>query len=65
MKRSVIGVLARVIKRRHMSMEMRRGLRDSILFPVLMYESEMWTWDRAQQSRVHAVEIPLEEHVEC
>ncbi len=55
--RSVIGSLARVMKGRNVSMEVKRGLRNSILLPTLMYGSETWTWNRAQQSRVHAVEM--------
>ncbi len=41
--RSVIGYLARVMKGRNVSMEVERGLRNSILLPTL-------TWNRAQQS---------------
>ena len=37
--------------------EVKKDLRNSILLPTLTYESETWTWNRAQQSRVHAVEI--------
>ncbi len=36
-------------------MEVKRGLRNSILLPTLTYGSE--TWNRAQQSEVHAVEM--------
>ncbi len=36
---------------------MTRGLRNSILLQTLTYESEDWTWNGAQQSRVCAVEI--------
>ncbi len=38
-------------------MKVKRLLRNSILLLTLMYGSEMWTWNRAQQSRVHAVEM--------
>lgn len=38
-------------------MEVKRGLRNSILLPKLTYGSETWTWNRAQQSRVCAVEM--------
>ncbi len=55
--RSVLGSLAVVMKGRSMSMEVQRGLRNSILLPTLMYGSEMWTWNRSQQSRVCAVEM--------
>ena len=40
-----------------MSMEVKRGLRNNILLPILTYGSETWIWNRAQQSRVHGVEI--------
>ena len=40
-----------------MSMEVKSGLRNSIPLPTLMYGSETWIWNRAQQSRVCAVEI--------
>ncbi len=50
--RSIIGALARVMKERSVSMEVKRGLRNSILLLTLTYESEMWTWNRSQQSRV-------------
>ncbi len=55
--RSVIGSFTKVMKGRNVSMEVKRGLRDSILLPVFIYGSETWTWNRAQQSRVHAVEM--------
>ncbi len=53
--RSVIGSLARVIKGRKVSMEVKRGLRNSIPLPTLTYGSDTRTWNRAQQSRVCAV----------
>ena len=40
-----------------MSMEVKRGLRDSVLLLTLGYGSEMWTWNTDQQSRMHAVEM--------
>ncbi len=55
--RWVIGSLARVMRGRNVSMEVKRGLRNSILLPTLMYGSETWTWNRVQQSRVCAVEM--------
>ena len=36
--------------------KIKRGLRNSIL-PTLMYGSETWTWNRAQQSGVHDVKM--------
>ncbi len=38
-------------------MEVKRGIRNSILLPTLTYGSETWMWNRAQQSRVGAVEM--------
>ncbi len=55
--RSVIGSLGRIMKGRKVSMEVKRGLRKSVLLPTLKYGSETWTWNRAQQLRVHAVEM--------
>ncbi len=40
-----------------MSMDVKRGLRNSNLLPTLTYGSENWTWNGAQQSRVRAVEM--------
>ena len=48
--RSVIGLLVRVMRGKSVSMEVKRGLRNSILLPTLTYGSETWTWNRAQQS---------------
>ncbi len=55
--RRAIGSLARVMKGRSVSMEVKRGLRNSILLPILTYGSERWAWNKAQQSRVCAVEM--------
>ncbi len=38
-------------------MEVKRGSRNSILLLAFMYGSERWTWNRAQESRVRAVEM--------
>ncbi len=53
--RSVVGLLAGVMKGRNVSIDAKRGLRKSILLPILTYGSDNWTWNGAQQSRVHAV----------
>ncbi len=55
--RSVIGSLGRAMKGRNVSMEVKKGLRNSVLLLTLTYRSETWTWNRAQQSRVNAVEM--------
>ncbi len=54
--RSVVGSLAGVMKGR-VCMDVKRDLRNSILLPTLTYESKNWTWNGAQQLRVHAVEM--------
>ncbi len=54
--RSVKGSLCKVYER-NVFMEAKRGLRNSILLPSLTYGLETWTWNRAQQSRVRAVEM--------
>ncbi len=36
---------------------MKRDLRNSILLPTLTYGSKNWTWNGAQQLRVHAEEM--------
>ncbi len=55
--RSVVGSLAGVMKGRNVSMDAKRGLRNSILLPTLTYGSENSTWNGEQQSRVRAVEM--------
>ena len=40
--KSVIGSLAWFMKGRNVSMEVKKGLRNSILLPTLTYGSEMW-----------------------
>ncbi|KAK3893665.1 hypothetical protein Pcinc_002527 [Petrolisthes cinctipes] len=55
--RQVIGSLGRIMKGRSVSMEVKRGLRNSIILSTLTYASETWTWSRAHQSRIGAVEM--------
>lgn len=46
-----------------MFMELKRGLRKSILLPALTYGSETWTQNGAQQSSKCALELScLKEH---
>ena len=51
-RQCVIGSLARIMRGRNVFVEVKRGLRNSILLPTLRYGSETGTWNRAQQSRV-------------
>ncbi len=55
--KTVVGSLAGVMKGRNVSMDVKKGLRNSILLPSLTYGSENWTWNGAQQSRVHSLEM--------
>ncbi len=55
--KSFLGSLERIIEGRNVSMEVNRELRNSILLPTQTYSSETWSWNGAQQSRVHAVEM--------
>ncbi len=52
-----VGLLVGVMKGRNVSMDVKRGLRNSILLPTLTYGSEHCTRNCAQQLRVHAVEM--------
>ena len=40
-RRTAVGSLAKVMKRRNVSMEVKRGLRNNVLLPALMYGSDM------------------------
>ncbi len=55
--RSVVGLFAGVMKGKNVSMDVKRGLRNSILLPTLTCGSKNWTWNGAQQSKLHAVEM--------
>ena len=55
--RQVVGSLGRIMKGRNVSVDVKKGLRDSIVLPTLTYGSETWTWNEAQQSRIRAVEM--------
>ncbi len=57
--RSVVGSPAGVMKGRNVSMDVKRGLRNSLLSPTLAYGSENWTWNGVQQSRMCAVLIEM------
>ncbi len=55
--RSVVESLAGVMKGRNVSMDVKRGLRNSTLLLTLTYRSENQTLSKVQQSRVCAVEV--------
>ncbi len=41
--RQVMGAMERVMKGRNVSIEIKRGIRNSIILPTLSYASETWT----------------------
>ena len=55
--RKVIGALGSVMKGRTVSVDAKRGIRDSVLLPTLTYGSETWNWNAADESRIRAVEM--------
>jgi len=55
--RRVIGSLGRIMKGRNVSMDIKKGLRNSIVIPTITYAAETWTWNEAHQSRIRAVEM--------
>ena len=55
--RQAMGTLNTIIKNKKISVEVKKGLRDSIVLPTLTYGSETWTWNEAQQSKIRAVEM--------
>ncbi len=55
--RQVMGKLERVMKERCVSMEVKRGIGNSVILPTLSYTSETWTWNAAQQSRMRSMEM--------
>ncbi len=46
--RQVMGVLERVMKGRIVIMELKNGIRNSVILPTLSYTSETWTWNDEQ-----------------
>ena len=55
--RQVVGSLSRIMRGRNVSVDVKKGLRDSIVLPTLTYGCETWTWNEMQQSRIRAVEM--------
>ncbi len=51
--RQVMGALERVMT----ACVVKKGIRNSVILPTLLYASETWTWNAAQQSRIRAVYI--------
>ncbi len=37
-------------------MGVKKGIRNSIILPILSYASDTWTWNVAQQAQIRAVE---------
>ena len=55
--RQVVGSLSRIMRGRNVSVDVKKGLRDSIVLPTLTYGCESWTWNEMHQSRIRAVEM--------
>ncbi len=53
----IVQLLDGVMKGRNVSMDVKRGLRNSILLPAITNGSEIRTWFRVQLLRVRAVEM--------
>ena len=47
--RCAIKSLARIMRRSNVSIEIKRGLRNSIFLPTPTYGSQTWTWNSVQQ----------------
>ncbi len=43
----VVGTLERIMKGRSVSMEVRKGIKNSIILPTFLQASETWTWNVA------------------
>ncbi len=52
LKEGVSESVAGVMKGRNVCVHGKRGVRSSILLPLLTYGSETWIWKRTQHSRV-------------
>ncbi len=55
--RDVVGSLWRMMKGRTVSMEVKMGLRDGIIFSTVTYASETWVWSEKQRSKIQVVEM--------
>ncbi|MEL7177812.1 MAG: reverse transcriptase domain-containing protein [Pseudomonadota bacterium] len=53
----VDGTLESIMRNKKVGLNVKKGLRDSIVLPTLTYGSETWTWNTEQQSKVRAVEM--------
>ncbi len=40
----------------HLSLRVKKGIRNSIILPTLSYASETWTWNTGQQTQIRAME---------
>ncbi len=47
--RKVVGSLGRMMKGRTVSMEVKKGLRDGIIVPIITYASGTWVWNEMQK----------------
>ena len=38
-------------------MEVKKGLRDGVIVPMITYASETWAWNECHRSRIQAIEM--------
>lgn len=55
--KKVIGSLNKIVKGRGVRMEVKEGLRDSIVLPIQTYAAETLIWNESLRSRIKAVEM--------
>ncbi len=53
----VIGSLECVMRKRTVSREVKKALRDSIIVLTVPYASKTWVWNQSQRSKIQAAEI--------
>ena len=51
-ERTVIGLLARIMRGRNVSMKAKRRSKNSIFLPTLTYGLQTWTWNTSQDTSV-------------
>ena len=55
--RKVAGAIKSLVNAKGLSLECMRVLHESMLIPVLMYNSESMVWKRKYRSKVQAVQM--------
>ena len=55
--RTVAGVIRSLVKARSLQLECARVLHESLLVPVITYDSETMIWREKERSRIRAVQM--------